>query len=337
MSDASREIVELRREIVEARNQAIKTDNQIKNLSLDVRGFEKRFDSLERRTRLSGIGVHAIVAVTIAVSAYFVHSVRMRQLGGEITVRGAELLAREQASEKAVQEARSRLSEIQQEKAKREKAAAVALKLVQHLDERREKEAVDLLDGLDVSTLTALESKLLDKRLGDLRARAAELAYKNGRAGMAAARPESAIPEFRRALALEPEGRFANAARYYLGTQLWALKRYEEVEPIFREIQKRDTDRGVLDETRYLLGMSLMQLGRRDDAKSVFTDVVQKGSRYSSNAREQLAALEATSGAAGEQPAVQKPAATPVPKKTEAPAAGPTPTAQTAPSRQPPP
>src|SRR6185503_15344979 len=103
MSDASREIVELRREIVEARNQAIKTDNQIKNLSLDVRGFEKRFDALERRTRVTGVGVHAIVAVTIAISAYLVHNVRVGQLGREIAARTAEVEGREQQAQKMAQ------------------------------------------------------------------------------------------------------------------------------------------------------------------------------------------------------------------------------------------
>jgi TolA-binding protein len=321
MSDASREIVELRKEIVEARNQAIKTDNQIKNLSLDVRGFEKRFDGLERRTRVTAVGVHAIVAVSIAVSAYLVHSVRVRQLTSEITARTAEIEAREQASEKAMQQARAKLADAEQEKARREKAAAVAVKLVDHLDNKREKEAIDLLQGFDVATLTTLESRLLDKRLGELRARAAELAYKGGRNAMSAAKPDTAINEFKNALAFEPSGRYANAARYYLATQLWGQKRYDEVEPVLREIQKRDSDRPVLDETRYLLGVTLANLGKRDEAKAVFGEIVRSGGRYASNAKEQLLGLD---GAADSTP-------TPAPKKTESatPATSPTPTAQT--------
>ena len=43
MSDFPKELSELRKEVVESRNQSIKTDNQIKNLALDIKGFEQRF------------------------------------------------------------------------------------------------------------------------------------------------------------------------------------------------------------------------------------------------------------------------------------------------------
>ena len=69
MSDAGRDFVELKREIIEARTQAIKTANQMKNVALDVKGFEKRFDVLERRTRIASVGAHAIVALTIGLAA----------------------------------------------------------------------------------------------------------------------------------------------------------------------------------------------------------------------------------------------------------------------------
>ena len=76
MSDpALREFNELKREVVEARNQSIKTDNQIKNLSLDMKGFETRFDNLEKRARFATIGAYAIVAVTISIAAYFISSI----------------------------------------------------------------------------------------------------------------------------------------------------------------------------------------------------------------------------------------------------------------------
>jgi hypothetical protein len=66
VSDAGREFAELKREVIESRNQSIKTDNQIKNLSLDVKGFEKRFEILEKRSRFATLGTYGIVAVTVA-------------------------------------------------------------------------------------------------------------------------------------------------------------------------------------------------------------------------------------------------------------------------------
>ena len=84
MSEGNSDYGELRREVIEARNQSIKTDNQIKNLSLDVKGFENRFDILERRLRFSQVGVHFVVALTIAVAAYFITAARTRSLEAEL-------------------------------------------------------------------------------------------------------------------------------------------------------------------------------------------------------------------------------------------------------------
>ncbi|MCK5688744.1 hypothetical protein KAI87_05700, partial [Myxococcota bacterium] len=75
MQDSLEMLDELRKEVIETRNQAIKTDNQVKNLALDVKGFEKRFDRLERRTRLASVASMVIIAVVLAAAAGVVSSV----------------------------------------------------------------------------------------------------------------------------------------------------------------------------------------------------------------------------------------------------------------------
>src|SRR5689334_6661597 len=84
MADADRELTELKREVVEARNQTIKTHNQLTNLSLDVKGFEKRFEMLERRTRLASVAAHLVVAVVVAGAAFLITTLRTSSLEGQI-------------------------------------------------------------------------------------------------------------------------------------------------------------------------------------------------------------------------------------------------------------
>lgn len=319
MSD-EREFVELRKEVVESRNQAIKTDNQVKNLSLDIKGFEKRFESLERRTKISGLGVHVIIAVTIAAATYMVHSVRVKSLTGELTKKVAETEQAKVVADKTTEETRQRLATIEQEKRRREKSAATAQKLIEHLDAKRDKDAMDLLENLDLTVLTSLEGKLLERRLGDLRTSTAEAAYKTARQAMDQKRSEVAITHFRRNLSLDPDGRLAGQARYYLATQLWSAKRFDEAEPAFREVLKKDSEKAVLDEVRYLLAGTLANLGRRDDAKTLFTEVLQRGGRYASFAKDALKSLDA--GVVAEsQPATAQAAPAPTAKKVEAPKA----------------
>ena len=91
MSDFPKELSELRKEVVESRNQSIKTDNQIKNLALDIKGFEQRFDLLDKKARYSSFGVYLIIAATVAIAGYLISSVSIQ--------------ASKEASAKAVDEA----------------------------------------------------------------------------------------------------------------------------------------------------------------------------------------------------------------------------------------
>ena len=80
MSDFPKELSELRKEVVESRNQSIKTDNQIKNLALDIKGFEQRFDLLDKKARYSSFGVYLIIAATVAVAGYLISRFPSRRL-----------------------------------------------------------------------------------------------------------------------------------------------------------------------------------------------------------------------------------------------------------------
>jgi TolA-binding protein len=298
MADADRELTELRREVVEARNQAIKTDNQVKNLSLDVKGFERRFDLLEKRTRLASLGAHVIVAVTIIAAAFVVHTLRVKALTQDLEKSVVAADEAKKSADQAAAGARAKQAALDQERAKREKSASVALKLVAELDRGREKEAIDMLDGIELAMLTPLEAKLLDKRVGELRSRAAEVAYKNGHAAQAQNQHQTAIAEYRKSLAVEADGHFASAARYYLATELWNLKRHEEAEPVMKEILKKENDKAILEEVKYLLAVSLSATGKRDEATTALREIIQRGGKFGSYAREQLGAMEAAAKAA---------------------------------------
>src|SRR5687768_11523217 len=127
MSDANREAAELRREIVEARNQAIKTDNQVKNLSLDVKGFEKRFDSLEKRVRLSSVGVNLIVATTVGLAAYAVGAVRIRAYEHDIAALQEQTRDERESAQAKSDAAQERLSSVEKMRRAREVGEEVAL------------------------------------------------------------------------------------------------------------------------------------------------------------------------------------------------------------------
>ncbi len=295
MSEAGRELGELKREVVEARNQAIKTDNQVKNLSLDIKGFEKRFDNLDGRVRLTSFGVNVLIAAVIAVAATVVSSVCIR--GYE-----AELVAVRAASAEQARQAQEKLDVVGNNAAQAERrqqtysqASGLAERVLDLLDERQDQQAGEALGQLDLSQLTPLERRLAEKRFGELRHREADTAYRNGRNAALTHRHEAAVGQLRRALSLEPHARTAPSARYLLATSLYTIKRYDEAEPLLRSLARTDLkneDRSALEEAQYYLAASLARLGKRDESKTLFARLHTSNGRFTQSARAYLNALE---------------------------------------------
>lgn len=291
MADAGRELGELKREVVEARNQAIKTDNQIKNLTLDIKGFEKRFDGLDARMRMSSIGVNVIVAATIGLAAYLVSSVRVKGYEGEIASLQAAVKDEHDAAVKKNEDLHNKLTELEKKRRAHDQSSDVAIQIFTLLDNKQEKEAGDLLDKLDMDALMPFERKVAEKRLGELRQRQGEAMFKAGRTDVLNMRPEPAVGEFRRSLALDPNGRYAASAKALLASSLWTTKKYDEAEPLLRELLKSD-DKGVVEDSKYYLATALARLQKRDEAKTMLTQIVNGAGRYVAGAKAYLAALD---------------------------------------------
>jgi TolA-binding protein len=291
---ALREFNELKREVVEARNQSIKTDNQIKNLSLDMKGFETRFDNLEKRARFATIGAYAIVALTISVAAYFISSISIEGIRENAfqAAQDAERLKQELAARSA--ELDTRLKRVADDSKVRSQAQSMALELLGHLKANRKSEAARLLPELDMALLSPLERQAVGPTLTDFQTAAGEEAYRNGRNFLSASRKTDAIKAFRESLRISPEGRYANSGRYLLGITLRESRKYSDAIEVFEAIRKKETDRNVIDEVLYWHGYSLLQVGDADGGRKILESVVASGSRHASAAKTQLAGLAPT-------------------------------------------
>jgi TolA-binding protein len=292
MSEEKCDYAELRREVLESRNQSIKTDNQIKNLSLDVKGFENRFDILERRLRFSQVGIHLIVAVTIAAGAYFVSAARTRSLKDELAqaTQAAHKIQQSVATKSA--ELDGRLQQIEDEKRNRQSTQQAVIKLLGHLDKNNVDAAIALLDKVQLDHLSPLENRLSHERVNAFRSKVADEAYRHGRDLLARGRRTDCIKAFARSVKVQPKGRHAASARYLLGTSLREGKRYKEAVKVFRDILKTDSDKAVLAEVRYWEGFSLAGLGKLSEAKAILGKIATKGGKHAEAARNQLTRLE---------------------------------------------
>lgn len=292
MKDASQELVELKKEVLETRNQIIRTDNQLKNVALDVRGFDRRFESLEKRARISGLGAQALTGLAVALAAYAVYAVRTSSLSHQLSAARAEVTAIRATAETQAQDLRLQMSKLEQTMEKGKRAENIAAAFLGQIDKRNDKEAGSLLAQLDVTDLGPLGRTAVEKPATELRRRVSDASYRSARALISAGRAEAAVDELRRSLAIDPEGRYSVPGAYLLATQLWELKRYEEVVPIVRKLQATTPDKALADELRFLLTTSLAHTGKKDEALALAIEAQRTGSRYATVLKSVQAALE---------------------------------------------
>lgn len=305
MSEVARELVELKREVVESRNQSIKTDNQVKNLSLDVRGFEQRFDAVDRRTRSAAIALNILLACIVAGAAFLVARAGDRAHRREVEALSKDFAAKLETAQAAQRKAESDMGKRRDAMDRRQAMAARAEKILRHLDARRDKEAAELLPELKLKVLSPLERRLLKVRLGDFRRKVVDGIYRQGRNDYNAGRYELSAANLTRVLVLDHESRYINSAEYLYALGLWNLKRYEDAEPVLRKIRARETDKAVLDEARYYLATTLLRLSQaqpegdpagaaqQTEARALLLDMVNLGGRLGNSSRAYMAALDA--------------------------------------------
>lgn len=285
----------LRRDIIEARNQAIKTDNQIKNLSMDVRNFEKRFDALESRVRLSSVGTNLLIALALAGCAYIVTSVMARAYDGEIAQLKDAVREEQQVAERKRTQLEERFATAQNQVQHAKQAGTKVLKLLDLLDKHRDHEAGELLEQVDLEALSPLERSLCATRFADLKRRQALVAFRQGRQASMQRDMPAAIAALSRSLRLDPEGPLSKPARDQLAQALWHAKRYAEAEPVMRAWLNKEPDEPT-GLARYLLATSLVRMGKADAARAEFLQVAgREGSRWAPAARAYLAAMAAGS------------------------------------------
>jgi predicted nucleic acid-binding Zn-ribbon protein len=160
MSDVGRELSELRQEVVESRNQAIKTDNQVKNLTLDIRSFEKRFDGIDRRVRLTHLGAYGLLTAVVGLAACVVITVRSKSYEDELRRVHAKGDEEQITAVRQVEAANKHLADADASTQAYQQASKLAGQIFDLLDANQEQQAGELLDKLPFDTLSPLERRL---------------------------------------------------------------------------------------------------------------------------------------------------------------------------------
>ncbi len=293
MQDSLEMLDELRKEVIETRNQAIKTDNQVKNLALDVKGFEKRFDRLERRTRLASVASMVIIAVVLAAAAGVVSSVHTQS----VTKEAEEQLLSAQKTNDELQEqltkTDSKLAEQENIQSDQRIFSEKLTQIFDALDAKKSSDAEKVLETLDFEKLPPLLKRLTKPRLDTLRKNASSEAFQSGRSLLRKSQYKQAIAELRRSLRFVSRGKESEPSRYLLATALWSSRRFDEAETELSLLLESPSTPQLADELGYLLATSYAYQGRKKEALTRFSKLMAAKSRYGSQIKRYVTALEA--------------------------------------------
>lgn len=292
MDALNQDLVELKRAVIEVRNSTIKTDHQVKNLALDVRAFDKRFDRFESRTRASRAAGLVVVALSVAVAAFVIHTLRVQTLQarlGDIQAgaQSAQTQARERVAE--IEEELAALRQRQQARREREAKLAKALDLTAA---ERYRQAIDTLPREAFAALGPLTRRLAREDYQKARIAAAEQAYEAGQRYLEEGRTEAAFEALRFSIAHDDEGRNTVPARYLLGSELWQMQRFEEAAPVLKRLLEDTDEWEVVDEVTYMLGSALAHSGRGQEAAALFSQALERGTRYHTMSKTYLDAIQ---------------------------------------------
>ncbi|MBC7792822.1 MAG: hypothetical protein H7Z43_03870, partial [Clostridia bacterium] len=250
------------------------------------------FELIEKRGKLSSLLVNVFVAVVIIIAAYLVFSARSSSYIEQAARAETEAQQARDAAKKQSDELNRRLAELDAQRKKAADSAAVSKKVLDLLDTGHEKEAIDMLDQVNTQSLTELEARLMEKRVGDLRKQAADEMYSQAvKYANESGKSAETVQLLQRSLALDPNYRYVMNVRYLLATKLWQLKRYDEAVAPLRELSKI-RDPSLKEEVRFLLGASLAQTDQRDEAKQVLGEVIAARGKYASQAKTYLTAMD---------------------------------------------
>ncbi len=218
----------------------------------------------QQRRRERGLNLNSFIA-------YMLFTVL---LGGAFfmlySVRAGDLLSARDSAVRAREDARARLQAIESEHSERERAATQALSYYQLLREGRHAEAVARYPEIERQRLTATEAAVFASGVDEARGSLVDAGYLAGLDAFRGGDLDTAVSEFKTAIAYEDSGPRVAQMRYYLGV---ALSKQGDHEAAVRNLELAiagGVEQQDAVDVRYQLAVALEGLGEFDKARAEY-------------------------------------------------------------------
>ncbi|MBN2716470.1 MAG: tetratricopeptide repeat protein [Deltaproteobacteria bacterium] len=281
--DGSNELRKIEKEIIEARALIIKSNNLTNSLSSDLRSIARRQSAYERTLSASSFVVYIIIAVLAVLGAQFAYSARQASIESE--------LARVTEEAQKSKDELAALKKVEGNEVQQSDKDLVAL--YQLINEGERQATLDAYEKLNLSSLTYLESKLLNDVVQRFRNDLSMSHYVQANELMDAGKYAEAVQEFKTSLQYKDDAGHAKAARIAMANALRLQGKPREAIAILQKVTEEHLSRELSDDALWFLAKSHEDAHQKDEALSVLKALMRRHpeSQYYRNARVRAAEL----------------------------------------------
>ncbi|MFO0596010.1 MAG: tetratricopeptide repeat protein [Myxococcaceae bacterium] len=258
VTEAGKQLDDIRREVVEARNMTIKTDNALKTLHAELKVVTAQQDAFQKRTWFSTAAVY-VLFVALCVSGVLVIS----------NAKAAAANAEKERLEKQAVELNATIDKLKAEATSGLAAEQTALQIYRQMTtlpgEERLK-GIDALSRLDQSKLSPFAKLVLQDRAVLLRKEVGGAVLEKGKAAFRRQDWPEAISQLSRFLTMDPAQEDALDASFFLGNSFFQSRKFDEAIKHLTRFVDGDKKAKLRDFALMMLMQSYDMTGNKDQA-----------------------------------------------------------------------
>lgn len=273
---------ELKKEVVDARNLIIKTDNLVKNLSVDLKQLQKKFENYEHRSILTSIAAYVIFVALIFIGLWAAFNSKLSAVKSE----HSNALAQ-------VEELRSKNNALTKQLDQVAWAAGKAQEIFDKLSGPNPQDGLKLMAETDINSLPGFTQKSLRQKEMEVREKLGMEAFETGRKAFNSQRWKDAIAPLSKAMGILPRGQSLASAAYMRGYSNYGLKNWREAAEDFGLLVELAPTDPLADDSQYFRGYCFEQAKDVHNARIEYEKALKQypGSPYRNTVKTRLQAL----------------------------------------------
>lgn len=248
-------------------------DFTLRGISQELRALSQRQASYESKAVLNSVFAYVIFCALIFGALYFVFDLR-----------SAKNAVDERYYETEFERQAERLTLLEAELEKYRQGSHHAFEVYQLIEQARHTEALERYVAVRDRIINPAEAAMLEARVGAVRWKLAENAYREGLDFFTKENHEQARDAFFHSLSLQTDTPYVHLLNYHLGLSLYHLGDFQGSRHYFEAALAKELPRDLESEARYLYAVATENVGMASEAFELYDAFLKRYRSYNAHA-----------------------------------------------------